>query len=219
MKKILFLACSLTVIFACSTENETEFNQNQNQPTEKTAARTYSASEVDEMFSEYVNSIEYINLKNANIAFNLKMGSLSTPASLSNESEFLSWIELNINQTDFVNMGQVHSDWNNIKELNSEIYTKFPQVTDFIVSGPDELVISKLKQWTVTSPTSSSDCPCCDDYNECSETAIWFYQSTMMASNNAISEDGRVFFKAVAERNYQEALAVCWANLQACPLD
>src|SRR5690606_22749697 len=120
MKKILFLACSLAVIVACSIDNENRLNENTNEnTTEKIASKTYNDSDIDDMFYEYVNSEEFIVCRTAVLEFNQKLGTLQLSNSFDTEEEFYLWINENITETNFVNMDEVYTKWNHIKLLVS----------------------------------------------------------------------------------------------------
>lgn len=218
MKKILFLAGTLAVIFACSTENETEFNQDQNQPTEKVASKTYSLSdsEIDNMFHEYINSADYINLKSANQIFNTKLNSLGEAPSFNTEANFLSWIELNIDQTDFVNMGQVLSEWNNIKALHIVVENEFPQIFDFIVHAPEDIVNIKLTKWLINHQTTISN-TCREELQKCYDRATSSYQSSMRFYDSIPEHaDNLAWARANATRSYIDSTFNCLNNFLAC---
>lgn len=218
MKKILFLAGTLAVIFACSTENETEFNQDQNQPTEKVAARTYSASEVDEMFYEYVNSEEFINSRNATLDFNSKLGSLQLPNSFDNEDQFYSWINVNIAETSFVNMTEVQTKWNHIKFLTGKKRTKFGPVYEFMKNAPIDLVKTKIIEWFPGRNIGTNSDPCLDDFINCNDAADDRYISRM----NYISDvyggypQSIDFFESGAYSTWEMDAANCRDNYSDC---
>jgi hypothetical protein len=156
MKKLFLVLASVALMWSCSSEEEATLMN------ESSAINNNSmyqrAPTLEDLYADLIISQSYIDHKIATESFVDKMNYTGAYSAIDNKSKMLSWIQININLTDFVNFQDAQNKWADIELLSADIYLE--NVTFFEAVSMEEP--GKVAQVISPSPPeTTNDCPVC----------------------------------------------------------
>lgn len=201
MKKIIVLL-SFVGLFSCSSDNEIRNEDNtETNITNSIKSNGNINDDIDRMFYEYVNSIEYrefnialssfydkLNIDNREIDFEIK------------ENSIMDWVELNLHSTDFVSLDSASTEWRQVVDLKDAEFKKFPQVTDFIVKNSEQKVLPYITKWLNPYQSSTNNVDCGEQFDDCNLNAdIRFIQNAYHANSPTLATQVNLTYLANLE--------------------
>lgn len=218
MKKVLIF---LSIVFFVSCSNENDTNQIENVQTENmvvTDSKPLPPIEdaIDEMFYEYVTSIEHIAFESAMQEFHSKLNLTPDAPVLDSQGEIITWITTNLEITDFVSVGQAVAEWDNLVELKHSELNRFTNITDFIVSNELAIVKHYFQKWVLPERTTSNDDDCQEDFDDCNNVADDMYFASLDYYLNNTAGKDRSEIISVVSNKYLQALGKCAEDLLDC---
>lgn len=216
MRKILLL-CSVAFMFACSNDSEETTQSNSQIENATTASRPIIPIEnaTDQMFSDYVNSDIFKEVRQLNSDFynDLNIGDSTisfTPTNL------FSWIETNLSTTNFTSVQQARTRWNHIISRKNIEVAQFQNVYDFIINAPIGEAVYYLDKWLPDGVGNVSTSNCQTDYKSCKDKANAAYKKNLADAKNDQSGTPTNELYDCADLQHADDIKACTKTYDDC---
>ena len=218
MRNIFYTLAISIALISCSNDNEI-IQDKEVVSSSNTAARpSYTQVYVDSIFSEYVNSSIFKSLITERENFVSKVNRIEDfefLITIESEDQFLLWITSNIAYTNFLSIEDAVSQRKYISELKRTEVQYFPQVYDFIINAPEELVIDTLKEWIGNDRVIGLNNSCEDKLTSCENNAWVDYY---LAVNKALQPNNNNPFYSLdkADEDFEWNMRRCAYSYTDC---
>lgn len=229
MKKILMTAL-IAITFSCNNAT-TEFEDHQNvggvNYTEQTTTTNETVSpsiddDIDEMFSDYISSQEYIEVNVAVSEFNTGLNNSSVMSTFANEESMFNWIGTNLSITNFNNLAEAQTSWNNVKMSTTSLNNSFPEMWDYISSAQLLDVEYRFDKWFgYTNGTNDASAYCQNQLKACRKNASDAYANGAVALSRSFMADEMTTIQKdydlrKLKADFDNAMDLCIKNFNNC---
>jgi len=175
---------------------------------------------IDEMFSVYVNSNEFVTAKNLSRLFNEKLNYTGDFELINSKSKCIEWLELNWEETNFTSLNQAVNLRTELFTANVNMYNNFPLVYDFIAEANDSIVYEKLSKWVFTDNTiTNNNKKCTTDFKDCENKAKANLKTTIKTLKDSdMSNNEKESAADAATETANEQMETCGKTYKDCVL-
>ncbi|QHC85483.1 hypothetical protein AS589_12170 [Empedobacter brevis] len=204
---------SLVLIFSCAND-ETATDKFNIETAKNSDMIAKTTADIDTMFSEYVNSDEFIARRKATKEFNIDLNFKGNFANIKSEQDLFTWIRNNLPETTFLNIEDAQSRWDSLVQLKETEYKKFPNINQFISNNPIETVTPYLHKWLIPSYTVTSNCE--RNFDSCVNKATNTYASRVAAIASAGYNAMTLSFLGVVDMQFDIDIDRCAFQYENC---
>src|SRR5690606_24998993 len=223
MRKIL-ICCGIALLLSCSNDSEVKketdninaaLNVQSKSSTSNEDGEPEIEDDIDQLFYDYKNSIEFFNAENAHKTFFSKLKYTGDYENIKTHSKLILWIESNIAITEFPSVNEAITELNNLINLEKIKEERFVVLFDFIKTAPIDEVVSRFSKWFPANIMETSGSKCDKIFKECMDGVSTQYQleiRTNYASDCTTEE--KLAANVVSKQNYQDGMSDCrkaWA--------
>lgn len=220
MKKIAIIFLSTFLMFSCSNDStENGYEQELNNTTySKGALFVYDEAYADSIFSNYVQSGIYLNLKVESDNYFSKFHDLSFFENINTGEEVFIWVSGNIDLTDFVNVDEAQAGWNHIGSLRGIALQAFPEIYEFILEAPQELVVESLDKWLGEPRQVTGNDNCDEELKRCEDFAWNSYRHSMLEhlGDAMAGNENAIVSLSLAEGHFLWQIQNCAYRFEDC---
>ena len=219
MKKVVGLLCGVFLLSACSDENNTETEINNNVESIGTIASKPLPpveTEVDSMFYNYVTSDIFLEVKGLISDFNEDLNYDGEDEEwLWSDEDMFDWITVNLSQTNFADVNEAQVRWSQIKNRVSLKADLFSNIYEFIGNEPEEVSVPVIKKWLVEPITTADDDGknCANDFDYCTNRVAEQYAQTERSIQEGINPPST---RASNDQTYENEMDRCRRVYKSC---
>lgn len=212
MKKIIFLSILSILCIRCS-DNELNNLENGNQIKIETQSLVSKSVEnnIDSLFYNYVNSVEY---KESNRLIHIFLNKIKVPVTaddFNTKAEMFEWIGLNLNKTDFVSLEEAQAECLPISNLIETTFINNQELFEFIGVSDPEIVTFYSEKWMLN--TTTEDDHCTKQIKTCEANALAAFLHLVLSYRGS-SESAAAYEDA--QWAFGRSMTVCANNFEAC---
>jgi len=214
--EIITLVLLLLCIVSCTNENVIDVeNYNAKVNSQK---KTFDPKYIDQVFSEYVKSFEYQNLKVNKDKYYSNFKNISFFLTIKSEKELKEWFRMNISETSFVNIEEALFETNNLIELKRLEVEKFPDVYEFIAYAPADIVDFTLERWLGNGRFVNTDYSCDEKLVMCENRAWGSYRRSigLTLKDYGLSSDDALFEMQMTDNRFESDIRSCALSYELC---
>src|SRR5690554_969464 len=220
MKKVLVF---ISIVLAVSCSNESELNNNtyrkennlENFNNITSSSLPPIENEIDQMFYEYVTSIQYVNFQNALQNFYSKTNGTKSHIEFTTPENIFLWITTNLEKTDFVSVGQAVVEWDNLVELKHIELLEFADISQFIIENDLSVVEHYFTKWVLPVRATIED-ECQENFDDCNNLADQSFLYDMGYYLSSTTGKDQSAIVSAVNAKYLQQLGYCAEQLLDC---
>jgi len=166
---------------------------------------------IDSLFYNYVNSVEY---KESNRLIHIFLNKIKVPVTaddFNTKTEMFEWIGLNLDKTDFASLEEARTECLPISNLIETTFNNNQELLEFISVSDPETVTFYAEKWMLNTPTG--DDPCTVQIKACEANTLVAFL-TLVISYRGSSESLDAYDDA--QWAFNRSMIVCANNFEAC---
>ncbi|WCM40988.1 hypothetical protein MG290_08440 [Flavobacterium sp. CBA20B-1] len=215
MKKLFLLCIASIFVMSCDNDAESINSDKQTEQVNSTQERTnvQISNEIDQLFYNYVNSAEFTEYQILVNQFVVNLKIDVTEFNFTTEQEFFSWIDSNIEQTEFGSVEVAKAQWNAMKNYTQIRLNNHSELFNFIKIKDSSILLPYFVKWLGNNNITTSD-DCDKQLTDCEDRAFGYYIEDL--SKALLMKEGGNVYVQVADLYYERRISRCAAKYRDC---